>query len=157
MPVETFRKVLIQIATPYSTGTGFYLQDVDLIVTSEFVVRDNREVIIDGLGFERQLTPVLYTDAYYDLAFLAAPKEGTWPMVALSREGEVILDDRVYAIGHPFGLQYKATAGRISKTDYRDNDIYYLQHDALLSPGNSGGPLVNERGEIIGINTFINM
>ena len=50
--IEIYKKSVIQIATPYSTGTGFYLSEFDLIVTNEHVIRDNKEVIIDGEGYQ---------------------------------------------------------------------------------------------------------
>jgi serine protease Do len=68
---------------------------------------------------------------------------------------EVRTGDRVVAIGHPFGLKFTATQGIVSNPMLRKNGIPYIQHDASLNPGNSGGPLVNEAGEVIGVNTFI--
>ena len=72
--IEKYKDVVIQIATPYSTGTGFFLKKYDLIITNEHVVRDNVEVVIDGKKFEKQLTKVLFVDPKYDLAFLQTPK-----------------------------------------------------------------------------------
>src|SRR5574338_619774 len=63
--------------------------------------------------------------------------------------------DVVVAIGHPFGLNYTATQGVISKVDRIRDGVKYIQIDAAINPGNSGGPLVNKNGEIIGINSFI--
>jgi serine protease Do len=61
----------------------------------------------------------------------------------------------VVAIGHPYGLNYTATQGVISKVDRIRDGVKYIQIDAAINPGNSGGPLVNKEGEIIGINSFI--
>jgi len=63
--------------------------------------------------------------------------------------------DAVVAIGHPFGLNYTATQGVISKVDRIREGLKYIQIDAAINPGNSGGPLVNMSGEIIGVNSFI--
>ncbi len=153
--IERFKKVVIQIATPYSTGTGFYLRDANLIVTNEHVVRGNREVVIDGALLDKQLQKVIYTDQKYDLAFLEAPKDNNLPAVLTGGAHLVTIGDPVVAIGHPFGLRFTATRGIISNARHMQRDIQYYQHDAALNPGNSGGPLVNEAGEIIGINTFI--
>lgn len=152
--IEKYRNVIIQIATPYSTGTGFYLREPGLIVTNEHVIRGNREVVIDGALLPKQLSRVLYADPKYDLAFIEAPKSEL-PEVPLGLERQVREGDSVVAIGHPFGLKFTATRGIISNTLHKENDVRYFQHDAALNPGNSGGPLVNDAGEIIGVNTFI--
>lgn len=154
--IKIYRNVVIQIATPYSTGgTGFYLKDYDLIVTNEHVVRGNRNVVIDGEGIDKQLVKVLYTDEKYDLAFLEAPFEVDLPIVHLGNSEEIVEGLPVIAIGHPFGLKYTSTQGIISSTKHEQYDINYIQHDAALNPGNSGGPLVTKNGTVIGVNTFI--
>jgi len=153
--IERYKKVVIQIATPYSTGTGFYLRDANLIVTNEHVVRSNREVVIEGALLTKQLQKVVYTDQKYDLAFLKVPPDASLPEVLTCGDHPVTIGDPVVAIGHPFGLKFTATRGIISNTCHMQSDIQYYQHDAALNPGNSGGPLVNAAGEIIGINTFI--
>ncbi|MDX1476931.1 MAG: trypsin-like peptidase domain-containing protein [Saprospiraceae bacterium] len=153
--IERFRGAVIQIATPYSTGTGFYLADFDLIVTNEHVVRDNSQVVIDGQSFEKRLVRVRFFDPRYDLAFLEAPVQHTMPGVELADAADLVEGERVLAVGHPFGLKYTATQGIISNTAHQQNQINYIQHDAALNPGNSGGPLIDENGEVIGVNTFV--
>lgn len=153
--IERFKEVIIQIATPYSTGTGFYLKDVNLIITNEHVVRDNKEVIIDGMHLERQLSKVLYTDQKYDLAFLEISNGEKMPLIELDLDQKITAGDIVIAMGHPFGLKFTATQGIVSNALHQVDHIDYYQHDAALNPGNSGGPLVNENGSIIGINTFV--
>ncbi|HHM20990.1 MAG TPA: serine protease [Bacteroidetes bacterium] len=153
--IDKYKNTIIQIATPYSTGTGFYLKKAGLIVTNEHVVGGNKEVVVEGVLIARQLATVVYTDPRYDLAFLRCEVEPVVPSLALSNGEGVAEGDRVTAIGHPFGLKFTATQGIISNTRHRENDIQYYQHDAALNPGNSGGPLVNEKGEVVGVNTFI--
>ena len=81
--VDIYKSVVIQIATPYSTGTGFYLKEPNLIVTNNHVVEGNREVTVEGVGLPRQISRVLYNDAKYDLAFLEMPPEHAIPLVNL--------------------------------------------------------------------------
>ncbi|GAB4248288.1 MAG: trypsin-like peptidase domain-containing protein [Saprospiraceae bacterium] len=152
--IKTYRNAIVQIATPYSTGTGFYLRNAGYIVTNEHVVRGNREVIIDGALLERQLVPVSFTDQHHDLALLRFYDE-KMPQLPITGRDDVKEGDKVLAMGHPFGLRFSTTSGIISNTTFREGGISYYQHDAALNPGNSGGPLVNERGEVIGINTFV--
>ena len=60
--IDYFRDIVIQIATPYSTGTGFYLASENLIITNEHIVRDNRRAIIFGNQIQKQLSEVIYLD-----------------------------------------------------------------------------------------------
>jgi serine protease Do len=154
--VDIYRDVIIQIATPNSTGTGFYLKDHGLIVTNHHVVEGNRAVIIEGNRFNKQLSQVYYTDQKYDLAFLAGPQEvHDLPLIRLGTDKEVREGDPVMAIGHPFGLKFSVKKGIVSNTREVMNGIPYLHIDAALNPGNSGGPLVGMEGDVLGINTFV--
>ena len=153
--IERYRDIVIQIATPYNTGTGFYLSGPNLIVTNEHVVRGNRNVVVEGNSFDKQLVQVLYTDPKYDLAFLEINSLSSLPKAELANGVEPVQGDQIVAIGHPFGLKYTATQGIISNTNHIQDDIQYIQHDAALNPGNSGGPLVDKSGLVIGVNTFV--
>ena len=153
--IDLYRNVVIQIATPYSTGTGFYLRDYNIVVTNEHVVRGNSKVVIDGDALNKRLAKVVYTDPKYDLAFLEIPDEENIPNVKLAAGKPLREGDQIIAIGHPFGLKYTATQGIVSNMVHEQNDINYIQHDAALNPGNSGGPLVDSDGDVVGVNTFI--
>ncbi|ANE51786.1 trypsin-like peptidase domain-containing protein [Flavisolibacter tropicus] len=153
--IELYRPAIIQIATQTSTGTGFYVKEFDLIVTNEHVVGKNTEVTIAGRLFERRITRVWYLDKKHDLAFLQPPEGVQLPEVQLGDYTQMNDGDVVVAIGHPYGLNYTATQGVISKVDRIREGIKYIQIDAAINPGNSGGPLVNKGGEIIGVNSFI--
>jgi len=153
--IESFQPAIIQIATQGGTGTGFYVKEYDMIVTNNHVVDINAEVTIAGKMFEKTLSRVWYTDRKHDLAFLEAPKNIAFPDIHLGRYETMKDGDEVVAIGHPYGLNYTATQGVISKVDRIREGLKYIQIDAAINPGNSGGPLVNENGEIIGVNSFI--
>lgn len=153
--IESFQTVIIQIATQVGTGTGFYIKEFDMIITNNHVVDTNAEVTIAGKIFEKALSRVWYTDRKHDLAFLEAPKNIAFPDVKLGRYETMKDGDDVIAIGHPYGLNYTATQGVISKVDRIRDGLKFIQIDAAINPGNSGGPLVNQAGEIIGINSFI--
>ena len=153
--IDSYKDAIIQIATPYSTGTGFYLADYNLIVTNDHVIRGNREVVINGNRFEKQISKLLYADPKYDLAFLALPKTHEMPIVNLGSANRLTEGDPVVAVGHPFGLKFTATKGIVSNMQHQVGEIRYIQHDAALNPGNSGGPLVTLDAKIVGVNTFI--
>jgi serine protease Do len=153
--IEQYQKAIIQIATASGTGTGFYIKEFDLIVTNDHVVGNNAEVTIAGKAFDKAFSRVWYTDRKHDLAFLEAPKNIELPEIRLGRYEEMKDGDQVVAIGHPYGLNYTATQGVISKVDRIRDGLKFIQIDAAINPGNSGGPLVNNKGEVIGVNSFI--
>ncbi len=150
--LQTYINNIIQINTPYGSGSGFVIDN--LIVTNAHVVSGLKEVVISAKTLKRQKATVIYDDQVLDLAFIALP-----PMRIdnhLSLNSEAVHDgDIAIAIGHPYGLNYSATEGIVSKADRLEGDLEYLQIDTPINPGNSGGPLLNENGEVIGVNTFI--
>ncbi|MBN1634292.1 MAG: trypsin-like peptidase domain-containing protein [Ignavibacteria bacterium] len=153
--INSYQSVIIQIATPYGTGTGFCLNEHKLIVTNDHVVRGVKEAVISGKLFKKVLSQVCYNDPKYDVAFIRIPDGVDFPERKLAGADTVKDGDTVVAIGHPFGLNYTATEGIVSKANRMHNGINYIQIDAAINPGNSGGPLVNTEGDIIGVNTFV--
>lgn len=151
---EHFKHVIIQIATPFGSGTGFYNRQHDLFITNFHVIDGCDEVLISGRDFKKTTTRVLYFDPLYDLAFLEVPKGIHIEAAELAKDA-VTEGDSIIAIGHPYGLKYTATKGIVSKAQRYYNEIAYIQIDAAINAGNSGGPLVNMNGEVVGVNTFI--
>jgi len=153
--IEHYQQGIIQIATQTGTGTGFYVKEFDLIVTNDHVIDNNGEVTIAGRMFDKTLSRVWYTDRKHDIAFLEPPKNTELPELKLGHYDTTKDGEEVLAIGHPYGLNYTATQGVISRVDRVRDGLKYIQIDAAINPGNSGGPLVNKDGEIIGVNSFI--
>lgn len=153
--IDIYKNAIIQIATPWGTGTGFYLKSNDLIVTNRHVVDGSKEVIISGRNFKKRTTEVLYMDPVYDIAFLNAPNDLDFPEIELAQNPEVIEGQTIIAIGHPYGLRFSASQGIISKARRQWKNMNYIQIDAAINPGNSGGPLIDENNKIIGVNTFL--
>ncbi len=150
--LETYIDNIIQIMTPYGTGTGFIIDD--LIVTNSHVVGGLKEVVISAKKIKRSIASVVYDDPYYDLAFISF--DFIKPNNPLELSTKIVNDgDATIAIGHPYGLNYTATEGIISRASRLYGDLEYIQIDAAINPGNSGGPLLNEAGSVIGVNTFI--
>ena len=153
--IENYQPAIIQIASSGNTGTGFFLDEYNVIVTNEHVVGKAAEVTIAGKAFPKMLSSVWFTDKKHDLAFLQPPPGASFPALRLGRYDMMKDGDEVIAIGHPFGLNYTATQGVVSKVDRVRQGLHFIQIDAAINPGNSGGPLVNVRGEVTGVNTFI--
>lgn len=150
--LETYIENIMQIMTPYGTGTGFIIDN--LIITNSHVVGGLKEVVISAKKIERTIAKVVYDDSYYDLAFITYDFEK--PNNPLKFASINVEDgDTTIAIGHPYGLNYTATEGIVSRASRLQDDLEYIQIDAAINPGNSGGPLLNETGEVTGVNTFI--
>ena len=143
---------IMQIMTPYGSGTGFIIDD--LIITNSHVVGGLREVVISGKKVPRTIAKVIYDDPYFDLAFIEYSFEK--PAIELHLATTMVDDgDVIIAVGHPYGLNYTATEGIVSRASRLQDDLEYIQIDAAINPGNSGGPLLNEAGDVVGVNTFI--
>ncbi len=148
-----------------SVGSGFIISTDGFIYTNAHVVNGAREIIITTPGGEQHEAEIIGIDSRTDLALLKIDVENM-PAVELGDSRGVIIGEWVVALGNPFGLfdvsyQPTATVGIISGKDMdfgRQEDKIYqdmLQTDASINSGNSGGPLVNANGQVIGINTFI--
>jgi len=150
--LDTYIDNIIQVMTPYGSGTGFVIGD--LIITNSHVVSGLKEVVISSKIIKRAIVQVVYDDPYYDLAFIHYNFQE--PKKALTLTNKIVEDgDTTLAIGHPYGLNYTATEGIVSRASRLQDDLEYIQIDAAINPGNSGGPLLNDDGEVIGVNTFI--
>ena len=150
--LQTYINNIIQISTPYGSGSGFVIDDV--IITNSHVVSGLKEVVISAKTLKRQKAAVIYDDQVVDLAFIALPQMSIDNPLTLSTE-TVHDGDVAIAIGHPYGLKYSTTEGIVSKANRLEGEVEYLQIDAAINPGNSGGPVLNVNGEVIGVNTFI--
>jgi serine protease Do len=139
-------------------GSGFLIDPEGLIVTNNHVVADATELNVrldDGRSY---IAEVVGTDPQTDLALIRIDANGTLPYVQFGDSDTVRPGDNVIAVGNPFGLGGSVTAGIVSAVD---RDIQagpydaFIQIDAPINQGNSGGPLFNEAGDVIGVNTAI--
>ncbi len=152
--LDTYQESIIQIETPLGSGSGFYLQEYQLIITNSHVVSGLKEIVISSKDIKRREAKVVYDDPKYDLAFILTQDLNVKTPLELSTT-KVNDGDKVVAVGHPYGLNYTATQGIVSKAERLQGELEYIQIDAAINPGNSGGPVLNENGQVIGVNTFI--
>jgi putative serine protease PepD len=146
------------------TGTGIIFSKTGLIVTNYHVVKDATEITVsfDGSSGTTRRATVVGSDPSADLAVLKVNPEGLeLHPLTFADSSQVEVGEAAYAIGNPFGLNWTLTTGVISALN-REIDAQngaaikgVLQTDAALNPGNSGGPLINGSGEVIGINSQI--
>jgi S1-C subfamily serine protease len=141
-------------------GSGFILNKEGLILTNNHVINNAQRVEVKLSNKHTYKAKVLAVDKNHDLALLKIDNAPDLVPATLATSQGLIVGQRVYAIGNPFGLQGTMTRGIISAIRSirgpQGNPIEdAIQTDASINPGNSGGPLLNSRGEVIGITTLI--
>ena len=142
-----------------SLGSGFVIDQAGLVVTNNHVIEGADEILINFTdGTRLKVTKILGHDQKTDLALLQVEPKKPLKAVTFGDSGKMRVGDWVMAIGNPFGLGGSVTVGIISATKRDINAGPYddfLQTDAAINRGNSGGPLFNMEGEVIGVNTAI--
>lgn len=144
-----------------ATGSGVIISERGYIVTNNHVIKDATQVEVTLTDNRKYRAKVMGTDPSTDLAVLKIEADDL-PVIRLADSDETRIGEWVLAIGNPFELNSTVTAGIISAKG-RDISILngqysiesFIQTDAAVNPGNSGGALVNVKGELIGINTAI--
>lgn len=138
-------------------GSGFIVSDDGYILTNAHVVADADEVTV-GLSDRREFqAKVIGSDERTDVALIKIEAKGL-PTVRTGDPQKLRPGEWVLAIGSPFGLENSATAGIVSATSRAvggESYVPFIQTDVAVNPGNSGGPLFNMRGEVIGMNSMI--
>jgi len=144
-----------------ATGSGFVVDDGGLIVTNEHVIDGAQQVTVK-IGTDGKEIPaeIVGADASHDLALLKVDADGL-KALPLGDSSKVEVGDNTYAIGNPYGLDHTLTTGVVSALNRTlqapDGSELggAIQTDAALNPGNSGGPLLDEDGQVIGVNAQI--
>lgn len=145
-----------KLPTQQSSGSGFFISSDGYIVTNNHVV-ENAETIKVVLKDERELDArVIGRDEATDLAVIKV-NGGPYPFVNFENSAKPRVGDWVFAVGNPFGLGGTATAGIVSAygRDIGETFVDYIQIDAPINRGNSGGPTFDIYGRVIGVNTAI--
>src|SRR5438874_11982392 len=140
-------------------GSGFIIDPKGYILTNNHVIEGASRITIGLLSGERFRGKVIGVDRETDLALIKVDADHELPVMEFGDSNSAQVGDWVLAIGSPFGLDQTVTAGIISKKE-RDSAAFqtfqrFLQTDAAINRGNSGGPLVNMHGEVIGVNSQI--
>ena len=139
-------------------GSGFIIDSKGIVVTNNHVIQGAEDIIVSVNGSKEYTAKVIGTDPYMDLAVLQIETDEKFEPVRFGDSDKVRVGDWVVAIGNPYGFGGTVTSGIISS---RNRDIGltryddFIQTDASINRGNSGGPLFNLDGEVIGVNTAI--
>ena len=139
-------------------GSGFIIDKKGIVVTNNHVIQGAEDIIVSVNGSTEYKAKVIGTDPYMDLAVLEIQSEEKFKPVSFGDSDKARIGDWVIAIGNPFGFGGTVTTGIISS---RNRDIGmgryddFIQTDASINQGNSGGPLFDLNGKVVGINTAI--
>ncbi|XP_017283454.1 serine protease HTRA1A [Kryptolebias marmoratus] len=160
--IELFRKMTYsKREVAVASGSGFVVSEDGQIVTNAHVVANKHRVKVElksGASYNAKIKDV---DEKSDIALIKIDVPTKLPVLLLGHSSDLRPGEFVVAIGSPFSLQNTVTTGIVSTTQrggrelgLRNSDMDYIQTDAIINYGNSGGPLVNLDGEVIGINTL---
>lgn len=155
--IDVYQKAspaVVTLLVGRGSGSGSLITPEGLILTNEHVIRAARggQVRVKTAQGRTYTGEVIAVDRSNDLALVQLATQDRFPTIPLAHANSIQVGQRVYAIGSPYGLSGTLTTGILSRVDPRTGD---LQTDASLNPGNSGGPLLNSRGELIGVNKAI--
>jgi len=162
-PGSPFEDMFKEFGTPQerkssALGSGFIIDEKGIIVTNNHVIQDAEDIIIRVNGDKEFKAKVIGADPLSDIAVLQLETKEKFIPIKFGNSDKARIGDWVIAIGNPFGLGGTVTSGIISARNrsiglsrYED----YIQTDASINSGNSGGPLFDMNGDVIGINTAI--
>jgi len=154
--IDVYRRAnpaVVTIRAGFSSGSGSIIDASGLVITNEHVIRSSDGTVSVMIANGKRYTgQVIAIDRRNDLALVRLQTTDRFPTIPLADSSGIAVGQRVFAIGAPFGLSGTLTTGILSRINPNNGD---LQTDAVLNPGNSGGPLLNSRGELIGVNKAI--
>lgn len=139
--------------TASGSGTSFYLKDKNVFVTNYHVVGPYKQVSLQDKSGSRYLANVLVVNPQEDVAFLRTEDSFDIPQLDLHSNVSLRQGDKVYVAGYPFGMPFTVTEGVISAPNQLMEGRNYIQTDAAVNPGNSGGPMISAEGKVIAITT----
>lgn len=163
--VDELGEAVVLIRTPIGLGSGFLIHPDGYIVTNDHVVAGERQISVTQFkGTGAKMTKqnfdnvkIVASGGNLDLALLKIEGENpgfSFPYVTLGASPNLKQGERVFAIGSPLGLERSVSEGIVSLRNRIISDRLHVQTTAEISPGNSGGPLFNYRGEVVGVNNM---
>lgn len=163
--VDELGEAVVLIRTPIGLGSGFLIHPDGYIVTNDHVVAGERQISVTQFkGTGAKMTKqnfdnvkIVASGGNLDLALLKIERENprfSFPFVTLGASPNLKQGERVFAIGSPLGLERSVSEGIVSLRNRIISDRLHVQTTAEISPGNSGGPLFNYRGEVVGVNNM---
>ncbi len=181
--LEEVKRAVVKVQVPVAggakveSGSGFFVDGRGWVATNDHVIRNINSAARVRLadGMECRIEGVLARVPDRDLALLKlAERPYQITVLDIRRESAPKLGEQVYAFGHPYNADFSLSKGIVSRvldtselnadarrllhdTIRTPDDVVWIQHDAKISPGNSGGPLIDEAGRVLGINSFVHL
>ncbi|MDE6109406.1 MAG: trypsin-like peptidase domain-containing protein, partial [Muribaculaceae bacterium] len=145
-------KLIYKVTHADGSGSCFYLKPHDIFVTNYHVVAGYRTVAVHDNDRNPYEARVVVVNPELDLALLAVDEDFSHlPDFPISGDEDPAIGSKVRVAGYPFGMPFTITEGSLSSPRQLMDGKYYIQVDAPVNPGNSGGPIINENGEVIGV------
>ncbi len=153
--VENAVDSIVSIKTNVAQGTGFIITDNGFVVTNAHVLEGAKFAIATTSDDDDIRMSLVGYNTDLDIALLKI--NGSYDYLRFGNSDDAKVGEKVVAIGNPLGLSFSVTEGIISAVhrEFKDSPGGYIQTDASLNPGNSGGPLIDVDGKVIGINNFV--
>ncbi|MER3374126.1 MAG: trypsin-like peptidase domain-containing protein [Allomuricauda sp.] len=152
--MENIKKSVFKIITASGTGSGFAVSGHNHVITNYHVVKGEKIVAVEDYKRDRFVANVVMVNPEVDLAFLYIDGfENTQTDISLQEEIVIVNTQRIFINGYPFGMPYTITEGIVSSVSQPMGSRNYIQTDAAVNPGNSGGPMLNEAGVLVGVTT----
>ncbi len=139
-------------------GSGFIIDPTGIIVTNQHVIQGAEEITVTFHDNSRATATVMGVGGGVDIALIKVDVDHTLPVLSFGNSDALRIGDPVVAIGNPLGIGMSASSGIVSALNRDIKDSPYddfIQTDAAINHGNSGGPLVNMRGEVVGVDTAL--
>lgn len=134
------------------SGSCFYIKESDVFVTNYHVVKGFRSMCVQDNNHNTFLAGVVLVNPSLDIALLKVAGDfSSLTGISLPKEDLVTVGQRINVLGYPYGLPFTVTEGSISSPKQLVGDKYYIQTDAAVNPGNSGGPMLNSQNELIAV------
>jgi S1-C subfamily serine protease len=152
--IDTTLESILSIRTNAGQGTGFIISEDGFVVTNAHVLSNAR--FANAIFANQETFPLALIGYNFTLDLALLKIDGDFKALELADSNDAKIGEKVIAIGNPLGLSFSVTEGIISAIGREGSNRLpiYIQTDAALNPGNSGGPLINTNGDVLGINNF---
>ena len=152
--MDKLNNSIYKIITADGTGTGFKVENYDFVITNYHVIEGSKKVAVENHNRDKFMAHVVMVNPEVDLAFLEV--EGLKDVagaIKLNPDLELTNRQKIFINGFPFGMPFTVTEGIISSTHQPMSGRHYIQTDAAVNPGNSGGPMLDTDGTLVGVTT----
>ena len=152
MEQNNIYQLVFKVTHAGGSGSCFYLKNYDLFVTNYHVVEGFHTVAIHDNDRNPYLGRVVLVNPALDIALLAVDGDfSSLPELQLAGDDSLAIGGKIYVAGYPYGMPFTVTEGSVSSPKQLVSGKYYIQTDAAVNPGNSGGPILDEDNRVVGV------